>query len=116
MALDLAERGWRVVYADDVITRRFPAPELDVRQRQHLLIRNAIWLAWMRRPLRAAWCETFIQLAQAHRCGILGSMLLQVLLGLPRALRRRKVISPAIEAMTVQIDRAAASPLTSSVY
>ncbi|TAL81809.1 MAG: glycosyltransferase, partial [Pandoraea sp.] len=31
MALDLAERGWRVVYADDVITRRFPAPELDVR-------------------------------------------------------------------------------------
>ncbi|TCT10162.1 glycosyltransferase family 2 protein [Paralcaligenes ureilyticus] len=116
MALDLAARGWRIIYADDVVARHFPASELDTRQRQYLLIRNAIWLAWMRWPLRAAWRETHIQFTQAHRCRIFGRVLLQVLLGLPRALRRRKVISPAIEAMRVQSDHAAVPPLISPGY
>jgi len=70
----------------------------------------------MRRPLRAAWRETHIQFAQAHRCRIFGRMLLQVLFGLPRVLRRRKVISPAIEAMRVQLDHAATPSLISPGY
>ncbi|MEO6983830.1 MAG: glycosyltransferase [Paralcaligenes sp.] len=116
MALDLAERGWRIVYADDVVARYFPAQESDARQKQHLLIRNSIWLAWMRRPLRAAWRETHVQFAQAHRFGIFRWMLLQVLLGLPCALRQRKVISPAIEAMREQLDHAAAPAIVSPGY
>jgi GT2 family glycosyltransferase len=114
MALDLAERGWRMVYADDVVTRHFPTPRPDARQRQYRLIRNAIWVAWMRRPVCAAWRETHIQFSQARQCGMPEWMMLQVLLGLPRALRRRRVISPSIEAMMVLLDHAAMPPAVSS--
>jgi GT2 family glycosyltransferase len=114
MALDLADRGWRIIYADDVIARHFPAPCHDSRQRQYRFIRNAIWVAWMRRPVRAAWRETHSQFARARQYDMFGWMVLQVLWGLPRALRRRRVISPAIEAMRVLLDRTVVLPAASS--
>lgn len=114
MAMDLAERGWRMVYADDVVIRHFPASRLDSRQMQHRLIRNAIWVAWMRRPLRAAWRETYFQLAQARQTDMFGWLMLQVLWGLPRALRQRRVISPAIEAMRDLLDHASIPPFVGS--
>lgn len=113
MALDLAERGWRIVYADDVVARHFPTSCQDSRQRQYRLIRNAIWVAWMRRPVRAAWRETYYQFVRARRYDMFGWTMLQVLWGLPRALLRRKVISPPIEAK-VLLDRQAASLAASS--
>lgn len=104
MALDLAECGWRMIYADDVVTRHFPSRLRDSRQRERLLLRNAIWVAWMRRPLRAACHETAIRLHEARIRKIFWPVALQVLVGLPRALARRKVISPAVERMRALLD------------
>ncbi len=112
MALDLVERGWRIVYADDVITRHFPSLCRDSRLRERLLIRNAIWVAWMRRPLRAAWHETSVQWRAARERGIAWPTMVQMVLGLPRALRYRKVVSPAVENMRALLDIAAANPGT----
>jgi GT2 family glycosyltransferase len=112
MALDLVERGWRIVYADDVITRHFPSLCRDSRLRERLLIRNAIWVAWMRRPLRAAWHETSVQWRAARERGIAWPTMVQMVLGLPRALRYRKVVSPAVESMRALLDIAAANPGT----
>lgn len=108
MALDMVEHGWRIVYAADVITRHFPSSIRDSSLRERLLIRNAIWVAWMRRPIRAAWRETLLRMRQAHSRHILWPVLWQALLGLPRALGRRKVISPAVEKMQLLLDVAAA--------
>ncbi|WP_073102669.1 glycosyltransferase family 2 protein [Pollutimonas bauzanensis] len=110
MALDLVEKGWRIVYANDVITRHFPSVLRDSRLRERLLIRNAIWVAWMRRPLRAAWHETSVQWRAARARGIAWPTMLQMILGLPRALRYRRVISPAVESMRAMLDLAAVSP------
>ncbi|HUH58645.1 MAG TPA: glycosyltransferase [Candidimonas sp.] len=104
MALDLVERGWRIVYADDVKTRHFPSAQRDSGLRERLLIRNAIWVAWMRRPLRAAWHETRMQWRAARARGIALPTMLQMAVGLPRALRCRKVISPAVERMRLLLD------------
>ncbi|MFW7340976.1 glycosyltransferase [Pollutimonas sp. H1-120] len=108
MALDMVEHGWRIVYAADVITRHFPSSVRDTTLRERLLIRNAIWVAWMRRPVRAAWRETLLRIRQAHSRRILWPILWQALVGMPRALRRRKVISPAVEKMQLLLDVAAA--------
>lgn len=108
MALDMVEHGWRIVYAADVVTRHFPSSIRDSSLRERLLIRNAIWVAWMRRPIRAAWRETLLRVRQAHARHILWPILCQALLGMPRALGRRKVISPAVEKMQSLLDVAAA--------
>jgi GT2 family glycosyltransferase len=114
MALDLVERGWRIIYANDVITRHFPSLLRDSRGRERLLIRNAIWVAWMRRPFRAAWRETSVQWRAAREQGIAWPTMLQMVLGLPRALRRRKVISPAVESMRVLLDMTGVRPVPPS--
>src|SRR3546814_19511243 len=58
----------------------------------------------MRRPVRAAYRETMVALHQAYDHNILGTILWQAVLGMPRALRRRKVISPAVEKMKLLLD------------
>ncbi|MGB3290593.1 MAG: glycosyltransferase [Burkholderiaceae bacterium] len=110
MALDMVEQGWRIIYAADVVTRHFPSKIRDSSLRQRLLLRNAIWVAWMRRPMRAACRETSLRMRQAHSRHVLWSVLWQALVGMPRALRRRRVISPAVEKMQRLLDMAAADP------
>lgn len=104
LALDIAERGQHVVYADQVLSQRVPALPNDVRLRKRRRIRNEIWLAWMRRPLRPAWRRTCAQLGKARSSGMFWRTLADVALGLPRALRQRRVISPALERMRASID------------
>src|SRR3546814_13483970 len=65
LALDLTEHGWRVIYANDVVARRFPASTGESGRRERLRARNVIWVAWMRRPLRAAWHKTR-EIGRAH--------------------------------------------------
>lgn len=108
MAFDMVEHGWRIVYAADVVTRHFPSNIRDSVLRERLLIRNAIWVAWMRRPLRAACRETLLRVRQAYNRRILWPVLWQAAAGLPRALGRRKVISPAVENMQLLLDVATA--------
>lgn len=114
MALDLAEQGWRIAYADDVVARHLPNRDQASDRGRYRLIRNAIWVAWMRLPLRAAWRETCFQVVLARRHDMFGWTMLQVLWGLPRALRRRKVISLPIEALKVLLERPAATPAAGS--
>ncbi|MGB6103177.1 MAG: glycosyltransferase [Pusillimonas sp.] len=106
MALDMTERGWRVVYADDIVSRRFPCGVTDARLRERLRIRNEIWMAWMRRPLRSAWRRTRAQLGKARLSGMFLHTLADVALGLPRALRQRRVVSPSVERMCALLDAA----------
>ena len=105
MAYDVMGHGWCIVYADDVVTRHFPSSIRDSRLRERLVLRNAIWVAWMRRPWRAVGRETWRLLNQAHANHILVPVFTSTLRGLPRALARRKVISPALEQMQRLLDK-----------
>lgn len=99
LALDFAERGWRMVYMEDVVTRHFPSSMRDGRLRARLLLRNAIWVAWLRLPPAQAWRETLIKLQAASRGNILRTVVLLTLPGMWRVLRERRVVTPRVAAM-----------------
>jgi GT2 family glycosyltransferase len=54
LALDLLERGWRILYAPTLTAHHWPSARRDVPGRRLLLARNALLVAWMRLPWRAA--------------------------------------------------------------
>ncbi len=98
VALDLTAAGWAIAYCGDVVAHHYPSPLRDARSRRRLLIRNGLWLAWLRRPARSALRETLraARLALGEPAAALG--LLQAVAGLPWALRNRRVIPPHVEA------------------
>jgi GT2 family glycosyltransferase len=104
MAIDLAERGWRVVYAGNVIALSSPTRPGEQEARDRLLLRNAVWVAWMRLPARTAWRVTLQQLRRASERGRLGRTVLSVVAGLPRVLSQRQVVSSAVQRMRPMVD------------
>lgn len=103
LALDLAVRGWRIVYMEDVVSRHFPSTLRNSRLRERLLLRNAIWVAWMRLPFAQAWHETMQQLRLAARRHCLNEVVASALGGLIRALRARRVVPPRVAAMRAML-------------
>lgn len=99
VALDLVDRGWRIVYVDDVVTRHFPSRLRNSQLRERLLLRNAIWVAWLRLPVRQAWRESAAALAVAARRRLLRKVTVLTLGGMLTVLRERRVVSPRVAAM-----------------
>jgi GT2 family glycosyltransferase len=106
LALDLAARGWWLVYAHAVTAHHHPAPRSDTDRdrRRRMLARNAIWVAWMRRPVTSAVRETRRVLHEARAQGDMAGCLRAALRGLPWALRRRRVLPAQIERMRRELD------------
>jgi len=63
LALDLMERGWRILYAPALAAQHWPSTRRDTPQRRRLLARNALLLAWMRLPWNAALVDALGTLA-----------------------------------------------------
>jgi GT2 family glycosyltransferase len=96
IALDLLSAGWQLVYVPDVIAHHFPSPMRDVAARRHLLARNAIWVACMRYPMRAALRRTCQQIFAGWRARTLWPLLIDTCAGLPWALAERRVVPRAV--------------------
>lgn len=103
LALDLAVRGWRMVYMEDVVVRHFPCHPRNGRLRERLRLRNGIWVAWLRLPAGQAWRETLALLRKAHRRRLLRIVLLPTLAGMTRVLKERHVITPRVAAMRARL-------------
>ncbi|WP_280156401.1 glycosyltransferase [Piscinibacter sp. XHJ-5] len=104
MGLDLAARGWRMVYASEVVTHHHPSPaSRDAAARRIVQARNRLWIAWMRLPLASAWRESRRVLAEAGRLGLMRPALRAALAGLPWALRRRSVLPARVHEMYRQV-------------
>lgn len=105
LALDLAASGWGLAYVDDVVVHHHPSPSRDPRGRELLAARNTVLTAVLRRP----WP---VVLASVRRCagqGRLGrAALRQVVRRLPRALVRRRVVPPDVEAGRLLLDAVSA--------
>jgi GT2 family glycosyltransferase len=103
LGLDLSERGWRIVYSDEVVTHHHPSPSRDPTARSIVLVRNRIWIACMRLPWRSAWHEARRSLHEASAWGLTAPVLRQVLRGMPWVLWRRRVLSPTVHAMYCRV-------------
>jgi hypothetical protein len=83
MGMDLAVRGWRIVYVPDVVTHHHPSSSArDPTARRIAQARNRLWIAWMRLPLASAWQVTLREMRHAAGLGLLRPALRQALAGL----------------------------------
>jgi GT2 family glycosyltransferase len=98
LAVDLAARGWGLAYVDEVVAHHHPSPSRDPSGRRRVQVRNALWSAWLRRPLGGAARRTAHVAALAlHQRGAWPGMLLAVG-GLPWVLRERRPVQRELEA------------------
>jgi GT2 family glycosyltransferase len=98
LAVDLAALGWGLAYVEEVVAYHHPSPSRDPSGRCRVQVRNALWSAWLRRPLSGAARQTAHLAALAmHQPGAWSGILL-ALLGLPWVLRERRPVHPELEA------------------
>jgi GT2 family glycosyltransferase len=106
LALDLARAGWSLAYLEDVTIRHAPSPaSRDNHRRRWTQERNRLWVFWMRRPARHALAETARVARHATRDVVARRAVVEAVRGLPWALRRRRVVPPAVERQIRQLER-----------
>jgi GT2 family glycosyltransferase len=96
LALDMAARGWQLVYLDAVVAHHHPEPGGDRSGRARQVIRNELWTAWLRRRLPGAIATSVRLTATAVRHGQLRT-LVEAARGAPWALRRRRALPPSVD-------------------
>jgi GT2 family glycosyltransferase len=104
LAIDLAAAGWELAYVEVVTAHHHPPPRGDPGRRQRILVRNALWLTWMRRRLPGAVGRTARILGRnfadsAGRAGILDAIR-----ALPAVLRDRRPVRHAFDRQLELID------------
>jgi GT2 family glycosyltransferase len=104
LALDLVENGWEIVYMNHVIVYHYPSPGRDTRARRLLLIRNALWVTWLRRPVNSVMRETMCLARSAIHDGGARRALLQAFCGLLWIMQHRRCISARIEALLLKLE------------
>jgi GT2 family glycosyltransferase len=98
LSVDLATRGWGLAYVEEVVAYHHPSPTRDPSGRRRIQVRNALWSAWLRRPLGGAARQTAHLAALAiHQPGAWSGVLL-AMLGLPWVLRERRPVPRELEA------------------
>ncbi len=105
LAVELAARGWKLRYLPDLVVHHHPSRCRDVNGRRWRLVRNALWFAWLRRPLLTALARTahLVRSRPWDRALICGFA--AALAGLPRVLRQRRVLPREVEKGLRLLDR-----------
>jgi GT2 family glycosyltransferase len=97
LAMDMAAAGWALTYLESVTVHHQPSPRRDGTQRRRLLLRNALWCAWLRRPLSAVVRLTASAVGACARDPRLTPALVSAVAGLPWILRERRVVPVDVE-------------------
>ncbi|MBE2315998.1 glycosyltransferase [Solirubrobacter sp. CPCC 204708] len=108
LAGDLVAAGWQLSYVPSVVAHHCP-PETsrDRPERREVVLRNALWMHWLRRPARIAAVRTAATLAGAPREPATVRAAARALAGVPWVLRERRVSPARVEAMRRLLDEAA---------
>jgi GT2 family glycosyltransferase len=111
LATDLVAAGWWLCYVPQLLIHHHPSPRRDVSERRWHLLRNALWSAWLRRPLVSAARRTFQLLCAAPWTFQKGRGLLMALAGLPWVIRHRRVVPPEVERWFRLLEQPRPSPV-----
>lgn len=113
VALDLAAAGWGLAYVPELVVHHHPSTSRAPRQRAIQQVRNRILVAVQRRPA-AVVAGT---VAQAVRSGPVGRAGVRAAIPrLPRALRARRRLPPAIESARRSLDHGPQAPAAAATW
>lgn len=97
LAVDLAARGYWLCYVPELTVHHHPSPIRDQKKRRNTLARNAIWFAWLRRPLRVAAARTWRSTFRRPWSWEAWRSLFSALRGLPWVIRERRRLPAEVE-------------------
>jgi GT2 family glycosyltransferase len=109
VAVDLAAAGWALAYVPDVQAHHHPSASRDGARRRVLLMRNALWFTWLRRPSSVAIAATLHAVRAARRDAEARRALREAFAGLAWALRRRRVAPRHVEEALQRLEAAHAA-------
>jgi GT2 family glycosyltransferase len=105
LAYDIQALGWRLAYIPTMQLHHHPSTFRDAPQRRRLLLRNALWCAWMRRPWHSALRESLGHVRQVLRQPRLAGAVLEAIKEAPWAFRQRQVLPREVEARLRCVER-----------
>jgi GT2 family glycosyltransferase len=97
LAMDLATDGWALAFLSDVVVHHHPSSRRDAGRRTSLLLRNALWSAWLRRRPVDALRRSRTVLGRTASRRERATAVAAALAGLPWVARRRRVVPLYIE-------------------
>lgn len=97
LAVDLVSAGWHCLYVPEVVVHHSPSPQRATDDHRRLLVRNALWFMWLRRPARRAIPLTLRLMAAATRDPLFRRAVLDALWHGGWTLTERRVVPPAVE-------------------
>jgi len=110
LAADLIAAGGELRYIPEIRARHVPDHGVPSSRVRRLGLRNTLWFAWRRRPIRPAlrWTLHVVRTSPRSLTTLLG--VADALRGLPRTLRERRTLPPEVERDMALLD---ASKMTS---
>ncbi|MBC5806204.1 MAG: glycosyl transferase [Candidatus Eremiobacter antarcticus] len=98
LSIDLAAAGWDLIYVDSVTAHHYPQKSnRDERARRRLMLRNALWTAWLRRPLPTALRRTATLVKEAADDPVVSAGVVDAIKGLPWVLLQRRPVPAEVE-------------------
>jgi len=97
LAIDLRRAGWELCYLDDAVAHHEPGRASGRDGRAALQLRNELWTAWLRRPLRRALAATAGVAARAPRDETARWALAETLRGAAWVARDRRPVPRSLE-------------------
>lgn len=58
LAIDLKQKGWNLVFVNDIVSFHDPSPVRVKGERKQIIVRNHLWTVWLRKPFWEAFAET----------------------------------------------------------
>jgi GT2 family glycosyltransferase len=104
LAVDLAARGWQLVYCERLAAHHHPSSTRDHRARRAVQVRNDLWFAWLRRHRGAAWRDTVAAARTAMRDAGARAGVRQALTGGSWVLAERRTVPSWLEADLLRLD------------
>jgi GT2 family glycosyltransferase len=104
LALDIAARGWRLWYCDDLVVRHRPSREnRNADARRRLVLRNRLWTALLRYSAPNA-CRTLLHyLHAAAQDRVARAAVVEAMQGLPWIVRERRPIPRELEERALRL-------------
>lgn len=97
LAADLVSRGWHLRYVPEIVVHHYPSTRRDTHRRSWHAVRNALWVAWLRRPWPSALRRTLALSRTALWDRATRRGLVAALAGLTWIRRERRVVPPEVE-------------------